>query len=457
MFAGLAYLGKPQVAALLALAVVSVGCNREEGATPGDKAAPAITVRTVPARVRTLEVTTDGIGRSEALPNRLVTLTPALEGQVEEILVNLGDSVAKGTPIVQMDAALAQADVAEKRAHRDTLRAALALLEAEPRAEERRGPEIAVEQAKGTVVRASAGIERLRPLRARNEVSAAQLFDAEQALVQARLLQDAAEAQLQLLIVGPRPQAIAEAQARLAAADEALALSQARYDLHRIRSPIDGVVDSLACHPGQTIAAGTPIGEVVDVSQMYVTVWLPAATAARVKPGQSARVGLGDSSATLPRQSVVAAPAAAGAVAAETVESETSTAVGKVFSIGRVVDAATGNLPVRILVENSHARLALGETFAVTIVEREHADVMAVPSECVIDLGEGPSLLVVRDGKIVQLHPVSPTSHGNWAIVSGTDLALGEPVVVDGGFNLPADTPVKIDSTAQAAVNGASE
>ena len=170
------------------------------------------------------------------------------------------------------------------------LKAALDLLQVEPRPEERKGLEIAVEQAKATVGRAQVAVDRLRPLRARKEVSEAQLYEAEQLLVQAQLQHQSAEAQLQLLLVGPRPEAVEEATARLAAAEEAVNLSQAHLDLLSIRSPIDGVLDSLTCHPGQTIAAGTAIGEVVDTRQLNVVVWLPPPAAAKASAGQSARV-----------------------------------------------------------------------------------------------------------------------------------------------------------------------
>ena len=52
-------------------------------------------------------------------------------------------------------------------------------------------------------------------------------------------------------------------------------------------------------------------------------------------------------------------------------------------------------------------------------------------------------LLVVREGKVAQLAPTATTLHGAWTAVSGTDLEPGEPVVVEGGFNLPDETPVR--------------
>ena len=81
----------------------------------------------------------------------------------------------------------------------------------------------------------------------------------------------------------------------------------------------------------------------------------------------------------------------------------------------------------------------------------EHKAVLQVPVAAILDLGEGPVLSVVRDGKSVVLHPEVGTSHEGWVGVSGVDLKEGEPVIVEGGYNLPAETPVRVsDGTAAA-------
>ncbi len=188
------------------------------------------------------------------------------------------------------DATIAQADLDEKKSQRDALHAAYELLIAPPRPEDRKALEIACSQAQASVARAQAALDRYSPLQQRGELSAAQVFESEQVLLQARLQQQSAEAQLALLQLGPKPAAIEEAKAKWSAAENLVALAQARLDQHAIRSPIDGVLDSLTCHPGQTIAPGTTIGEVVDTSQLQVVVWLPPPALAKIQVGQPARL-----------------------------------------------------------------------------------------------------------------------------------------------------------------------
>ena len=116
---------------------------------------------------------------------------------------------------------------------------------------------------------------------------------------------------------------------------------------------------------------------------------------------------------------------------------------GKVAYVGRVADPQTGNLPIRVLVDNPEGRLTIGQSLRVSIVVDERKDVLQVPAAAVLDLGEGPVLSVVRDGKTVVLHPEPSTAHQGWIEVAGTDLKAGEPVIVEGGYNLPEKTAVK--------------
>ncbi len=233
-------------------------------------------------------------------------------------------------------------------------------------------------------------------------------------------------------MIGPRPEAVAEAESKITVAEGAVAFSKAHLDLHTIRSPIDGVLDSLTCHPGQTIAIGTPIGEVVDTRQVLVSIYLPPRSAEKIRVGQKARV-----------KGVVSRRESAPATAAEDAGQE-----GKVEFVGRIADAQTGNLPVQILVDNPDGRLTLGQTMGVTITVDEHSGVLEVPSQAILDLGEGPILSVVRDGKAVVLHPEAGTPHDGWVAVTGTDLKEGEPVIVEGGYNLPEGTAVKLEEAA---------
>ena len=230
------------------------------------------------------------------------------------------------------------------------------------------------------------------------------------------------------MLIGPRPEAIAEAEGRIKTAAALVAFSQAHLDYHTIRAPIDGVLESLHCHPGETIAIGSPIGEVVDTRQVFAAVWLPSRSALSLRVGQAVIVRHSDSRVP----------------SSDSSDTGEQGMTGKVAFVGRVSDPQTGNLPIRILVDNPEGRLTIGQSIQVSIVVDERKGVLQVPAAAVLDLGEGPVLCVVRDGKSVVLHPEVRTPHQGWIEISGTDLKEGEPVIVEGGYNLPEKTPVKL-------------
>jgi multidrug efflux pump subunit AcrA (membrane-fusion protein) len=328
---------------------------------------------------------------------------------------------------------VAKATLAEKEANRDSLVAALKLLESLPRPEERRAAELAVETAKIGVEHDQAQVDSLRPLLSQKDVSPKQFHDAEVLLKQAEVQRQTAEAQLKLMMTGPRPEAVAEAKTKIAMADQGVASSRATLALHTLRAPIAGVVESLNCHPGQTLTIGTSVGEVIDIRQVFVTVYFPARTTRLLRPGMAARVDLADS--THP-------------VADSTAK---DLLMGKVTFIGNSADPQTGNYAVRILMDNEGTRLRLGQVVKVTVVLKSEQSQIAVPETAVFDQGEGPLLAVIRDKKLKLLHPeLGATEDGNVAVTK-TDLKEGEPVVVEGAYAVRDGIEAKILSEPPTA------
>ncbi len=259
----------------------------------------ALSVRAEAAQLRTIKETVVAMGRCEALPDRVACLTPAMEGQVESLLAKVGDTVKQNQPIVQLDAHMAQTNLVEKTATRDGLNATLQLLQAPPRAEELKMQESAVEQAKLAFEKTQAAVDRLRPLLEKQQIPPAQVYEAELAASQAKLQRESTEAQLQSMKLGPRPEAIAEAKLHLATADATLDSARVQLNASTLKSPIEGVLDSLTCRMGQTLSPGAAIGEVVDLRQLVVVLWLPAQAGAR--ESRTSRRGCGRGAVSPPR------------------------------------------------------------------------------------------------------------------------------------------------------------
>jgi multidrug efflux pump subunit AcrA (membrane-fusion protein) len=413
----------------LALLLCLLGCRhggQAAAANEDEKNEPDVRVRVESAEERTIAEKVTGLGRCEAIPQRFAVLTSAAEGRVIRLLKQPGDAVEPHCAIVELDTTIAQKNLQEKVAARDSQKASLELLQSLPRTEEQNSAKLAIEQAQVAVEKARLAVDRLRPLRARGEIAETVMYDADSALRQATLQQKTAQAQYDVLMLRPRPQAIAEAKTRIDVAQAAVDTARAQLEQLTIRAPIAGVLNSLVCQLGQTLPVGTAVGEVVDPSRLHAVVWLSVADARHVKAEATAQVRACDATSHVD-----------GAIA------------GKVQFIGKVADPQTGNLPVRILVENADGKLKLGQAVSAMIIVREEK-VLAVPLKAVHDAGEETAISVVREGETVVLHePKLGLKDERWIEVGGTDLKPGEAVIVEGGYNLPKGTKVAVENAEE--------
>jgi RND family efflux transporter MFP subunit len=407
-----------------------MGCNAKkstEAVLTEDAENEAVFVRVMPAEQRTVAQVIHATAFCEALLSRSATLTPAVEGQVIGILAQPGETVKKDQPIVQLDRRMAEANLHEKKAARDELISTLELLKARPRLEEQNIEKLATEDAIVGVKKAEATVARLQPLLERNEIPKQQMLDAKLALEQARIQQQKAETQFALLMLGPRSEAVKEAKDRIAVAEMAVATAQTVCDLLTIRSPIDGVLDKITCRLSQTITTGTFVGEVVDTRQLHALLWLPPHDASLVRVGHKAHIEATASTRDSSQHGKTPATQVSGWV----------------DFVGQVADPQTGNFPVRVLFENSDRRFGVGQTVAATITVREKKAALVAPAIAVFDLEEGTLLNVVRGGKSVTLLPKIGIRDHQWVEVEGTDLKVGESIIVEGGWSLPNGTSVK--------------
>jgi RND family efflux transporter MFP subunit len=281
-----------------------------------------------------------------------------------------------------------------------------------------------VERAKAAADLAAAVVRKLEPLNQRHEISDQQLLEAKRKLDDVELAAKTAQARLELVLAGARPEAIAEAEAKVTRAAAAVAQAGTRLDYSTLTSPRRGTVDAIHCHPGQVLAPGTAAVEVIDTSSLIANVSVPVAEAAKLKPGQPARV-------------MAAWPAEGG-------DAPASAVPGKVASVGLQTSAATGALPVRVLVANAGGALRAGMVVRVEITVGEAANVLAVPEAAILAGDEGPAIAVVRSGKVGRLHPRLGLRQRGLIQAEAEGLAAGDLVVTRCAHDLADGAAVKI-------------
>lgn len=234
-----------------------------------------------------------GNGRIEAVE---IDIAAKSAGRIEEILVQEGDLVTAGQPLVkletrQIEASLRQAEAELKRA---VIGVETANILVEQREAEKRAAEARLEQAKAVRDAAERQYERSQQLSATDSVSQ-QVLDAHRAdALGAAASVSAAEASL-----AASSAAINSAHASVINAEAAVEAVQATVDSIHVQiedatlvSPREGRVQYLVAREGEIVAAGGRIVNLADLADVYMSIFLPTEQAGRIGIGTEARIVL---------------------------------------------------------------------------------------------------------------------------------------------------------------------
>jgi RND family efflux transporter MFP subunit len=280
-------------------AAVAAGAGGESASGPRRPDAPVTTVDAVVVRRSDARDRVDLAAVLE--PVRRVVVGAEVAGRVVEIVAREHEHVSEGDLLVRLDPALPRAAVDRARASLTRARASARLAQAE--------------------------LGRQRDLSQRGVASAAELERAE------------SEA--------------ATTEAQVAEARAALAEVETRLDKTRITAPFAGVVTELDLEPGAYVQPGSPVAELVDLSEIEIEVQVSDRQVIALRSGDRADV------------SVDVFPG-------ERFE-------GRVLRVGRATDARTSKYPVPVRVPNPDERLLPGMLATVHFELGDARPSLAVP------------------------------------------------------------------------------
>ncbi len=232
------------------------------------------------------DVIASGNGRIEAVEIDVATKTP---GRISAILVNEGDFVIAGQVLARMDTVVLEAQQREAQAG---LQQALIAVETAQslvtqRTAERAAAVAVVAQREAELDAARSRVARSEQLASRNSVSRQVLDDDRAAAQGARAAVSAAEAQVaaaEAAIGAARSQVIG-AGAAIEAARATIQRIEADLADSALKSPRDGRVQYRVAQPGEVLAAGGRVLNLVDLGDVYMTFFLPTSAAGRVRIG----------------------------------------------------------------------------------------------------------------------------------------------------------------------------
>lgn len=230
-------------------------------------------------------------GRIEATE---VDISAKTAGRVKEILVNEGDFVEKDQLVARMNTdsleaqlAQAEAELARARSAKDSA-VALAL---------QREADLAM--SKASLVQSNTELDLARKNHQRSQelvkqrATSMQQADQDQAQYRnAQALVAVAEAQVAAVQAGIQAakSQVAQAEASILAAEAVISHIQSELRDGELRAPRAGRVQYRVAQPGEVVGNGGKVLSLVDLSDVYMTIFLPESQAGKVALGEQARV-----------------------------------------------------------------------------------------------------------------------------------------------------------------------
>jgi multidrug efflux system membrane fusion protein len=215
-------------------------------------------------------------------------------------------------------------------------------------------------------------------------------------------------------------------QAAVAAARAGVSAAAAEAEKATVKSPIEGVVDSIAVQVGQAVQIGTEIAAIVDPDPMLAVGAVSEARRASLKVGQAAAIRFIDGTKV----------------------------AGTVSFVGLSADTATRTYPVEAIVENADTGIADGVTCEM-VVTLEPIEAAAIPRSALVFSDAGHLGIRVADAVgSVRFLPVEIVDDGRESVWV-TGIGQAERVIVVGqDFVKEGD---RVEAVSAADADGAGE
>lgn len=334
---------------LVPLAALPLGC----GQPPAEENLPPAPVQAVNPRALVLGQWAELDGTTQPLPQHAARVSAAVQGVVRSVLtgangkpVHEGQLVHAGDVVAVLDSRIVEADRAK-------VEAGLKDLE-----EQKKQADIAVKLAQ-MQVRQLEGIMN-RSTSAGGSPGQLQLVSPVE-LDRARLGVESAQSQAQAAV------------AKHGAAVKELKAYDLQLDLYTLRAPIAGRLGLLQVGPGQSIAPGTPVADVIDLDQIEALCYVPPHTRARLALDQPARfVRTKDNG-----------------------QAELGPTNGKVVFVAPQAQTDTGNFAVKVRFPNKDGRLLANTVIRVQVETQPEKERVTVPEAALLEDQDPPAVIVI--------------------------------------------------------------
>ena len=392
---------------LLVLLLSLVPACSRSGASSAEDAqvatAPAPVVAVSAAKVETRELARDIEAVGTLDPNESVIVSNQVEGNVQQVFVDLGDAVRQGQVIAQLDTRELEIAVQQQQAALQQELARISLADENALLDEANTSQ--VRQAEANFADAKLALDRAKTLSTEQVI-------ARQQLDQAQARNDVAEA-----AVRSARETVRNIRATVSARKASVDLAKKKLADARIVAPISGLIQERSISEGQFLRNNSPVVVIVQNNPLKLRVEVPETSVADIRPGRPVQF---------------------------TVDSFPGRIFeGKVSRLAPSVNQQSRTLKLEAVVSNSDAVLKPGSFARVTIQTDRRDKALIAPGEALFAFAGLEKMFVIEGGKVAE-RIVRSGSHFDGMVEIIEGVKEGETVAISNLGNLQQGREVSV-------------
>ena len=401
--------------AIAVILCIATGCSKDE-----KEKEPVVSVQTTPARRAPISQVISA--EAVVYPLEQATVAPKISSTIKKFYVQRSARVKKGQLLAELENKDLSAAAESTKGDFEQADANYVTTVDASLPQQIQKAQLDAVAAKSNFEAQQKVYESRKELFQQGAIPRKDLDSAEVAFLQARSQNEQAQKQLADLQRVGKEQTLKSVQGSRASAEGRMRGAEALLSYSRITSPIDGVVTDRPLFEGDLATANQPLLTVMNTSRLIATAHIAQSEAAVLKVGNPAELKI---------------PALEGPVK------------GRVSLVSPALDPGSTTIEVWVEASKPDQALKPGMTVQLSMTAKTVKDALVVPTPAIYKNPEGTDyvLLVGSDGharlKTVQ---VGVRNAEFTQIVSG--VAAGDPVISSGGYGLPDNTQVKIETPA---------